>query len=80
VLALTALGGLLEGRALFAWLDVARHGCAVLVLATALPVAGVPAPGPAWSAGLVAWMLASALHAAWLAWSLLTGAPRRTKV
>ena len=71
VLALTALGGLLEGRARFAWLDVARHGCAVLVLATALPVAGVPAPGPAWTTGLVAWMLASALHAAWLAGSAL---------
>jgi hypothetical protein len=43
----------------------------VLVLATALPVAGVPAPGPAWTTGLVAWMLASALHAAWLAGSAL---------
>ena len=40
---------------------------AVLVLTAALPIAGVPALGPTWTASLVAWMLASAVHAAWLA-------------
>ena len=67
VLALTALGGLLEGRLGYAWLDVARHASGALVLAAVLPIASVPAPGAAWTAGLVAWMLGSAVHAAWLA-------------
>jgi sterol desaturase/sphingolipid hydroxylase (fatty acid hydroxylase superfamily) len=66
VLALTALGGLLEGRPTFAWLEVTRHAVAVLALATAGTV-GLPGPAPGWTALLLCWSLGSLLHAAWLA-------------